>query len=348
MPVIYILSTGGTIAATCSESGEYRHAPSRAPRDWRAFAAARYPGERICDVNDAHADTPFPAQDSCEFGPAHWRALMRTVGRLQSGNAKAVIILHGTDTMTYSACALSFLGMTGGAPIIFTGAQRPASEEASDAHSNIDLAMRAAVGFYGDLSGECVIAFGGRIIRGVVASKTSSDAPAAFSSRRLPPIEQHMTPAAARSALREWRRRVPQRLISAEAAFADDVACVPLSPGFQVEAFAQRLGHKPPHGVVFSLYGVGAAPDALRLADLAERLSAAGVLCLAVSACVDGEINWNRYKSTQSLLRSQIVDGGAMSVEAAIVKTMWVAAQPIAFQEKQIMLARNVAGERQA
>ena len=167
MKKILLIATGGTIASQQTGSGL---APRLNPKDLLRYVPD---AANICELDTIQ---PFHI-DSTNINPAHWLTL---TGIIEENYEKydGFVISHGTDTLAYTAAALSYLIQNTKKPIILTGAQKPISDDSTDAKTNLLDSLRFACS--GDC-GVCVV-FGGKVIAGTRARKTKTKSYDAFSS----------------------------------------------------------------------------------------------------------------------------------------------------------------------
>lgn len=347
MTAIGVLLTGGTIASTAGGVGG-RFAPHVADpvkAVIRARSEALGLHVRIEHWRDADGEE-MSLLDSCDMQPSHWLALSAQIDRLAAESA-AVVVLHGTDTLAYTASALALLAPRRSVPILLTGAQIAVGLPDSDAGDNIALALRAAAGEWGDIDGDTLIAFGQCLMRGVRASKFSTSAKNGFASRAIPAIDL-MSPASSREAVwLEWRAsRAALVAASPVKGFSSDVLHLKIHPGEDWSRTASRLLALPPRGLLLSLYGTGSALLAAQLAKLCDELAAKGCPSVAISASPQGGIVWRHYAATQPLEESALIDGGDMTAECATVKLMSAAHNGMSIDETRLFFSRPLAGER--
>lgn len=242
-----------------------------------------------------------PLLDSADVGAEHWNRLLDLI-EAEDG---PVLITHGTDTMTYTAAALSGALRGWRHPVILTGAMTPLGM-GGDAEANLDLALRA------DPGPGVWLAFAGRILSADGLVKAQSRLPDAFRTRSqagagdgdadAPPV-----PAAAWQPRRFGARRL---------------GVLTVSPGVVPEAFAAALDHLD--GAVLRVFGTGTIPASPGLVQVLTRAVAAGKLLRAVSTCENGGLVPGTYAAGQGLWQAGVQNGGPDTVEAALVD-LWLA-----------------------
>lgn len=239
-----------------------------------------------------------PLIDSADIGPAHWNRLIDLAeGGLRDHDA--VVITHGTDTLAYSAAALSFAFEGQSGSVVVTGAMRAIAREGSDAVDNLRAALEAACAGTPGVH----VQFAGRLMAGDRVTKVSSAALDAFRE-----IGQTGGPALTRLPAGSPARR-----------FADSrLAILTLSPGLTAETLEAMLA--PLDGAVLRCYGSGTMPSDPRIRSLLQSRIAQGLTVLAVSQCEQGGIRPGEYAAGAALRETGIIDGGGLTAEAAFAK----------------------------
>lgn len=244
-----------------------------------------------------------PLLDSANVGAAHWNRMLDLI-EAEDG---PVLITHGTDTMTYTAAALS--GALQGWPhaVILTGAMTPLGM-GGDAEANLELALQA------DPGPGVWLAFAGKILPADGLVKTQSRLPDAFRARSQGGMGTAADVQDAPLApLGSWQlRRFGARRVGVLTA----------SPGVVPEAFAAALAHLD--GAVLRVFGTGTIPASPELVDVLSRAVAEGKLLRAVSTCENGGLVPGTYAAGQGLWDAGVQNGGADTVEAALVH-LWLA-----------------------
>lgn len=336
--MIDVILTGGT--ASCWPDMAGRAAPGRVDLLADAVqACADRKGLSVAVRAWAPPDALAPMIDSCEMNLESWRALTRCLAAAPSAS-RACLIVHGTDTMAYTASVLGLLQHRSAIPIVLTGAQIAPSAPESDLASNIELALDACAGAFGDLTGETVIAFSGEVFRGVRATKADSLRPCAF---RSPACVALPTNATERSGPGRWRvlRPTVNHGPLALGSLSPRIAALCVTPGFDGEIL-RRLDAD---AVILSLYGAGSAPDASGLALHLEALAREGAVCVARSACSGGGLHWGRYASTGPLEGGALINGRDMTLEAVFAKLSIMLSLGADAPSVTSAFATNFAGE---
>lgn len=310
MKPVLVLVTGGTIAMAPTAQGF-------APRPgYLQELVARDPRFQHPDLPPFTIQELSPLVDSATMRPERWQALAEAIAAAQEAY-RGVVVLHGTDTMAYSASALAFLLEDLGQPVVLTGSQLPMGELRSDAPDNLLAALLLAAS---PRLPETVLVFGHRILRGCRATKVDAAGFAAFDSPNYPDLGT----LGVRLILHPERIRPmptgPLRLhrLDPEAR----VGVVRLFPGISAEFLANVL-RAPLRGLILETYGMGNGPsdDAALLRTL-ERAYRRGVVIVSCSQCLRGAVDQGSYATGSALARAGVVGGGDMTVEAALAKLL--------------------------
>ena len=323
MKRVMLLATGGTIACT---NGNHGLEPTLHGRNLLEAIQAELP----CAVD---AQDVF-LMDSSNMQPEEWSALARAVdGALQSYDG--VVITHGTDTMAYTAAALSFMLAGVGKPVILTGSQLPLVHPLTDGRLNLLRAIHAAMA---DISG-VYVCFDNQLISGVRCVKTHTSSMNAFSSVNEPPagyfdVEglhiDHPQPYLPLEQPYRLRDGIDPR-----------VFLLKLVPGTSPDVlrFVKTAGYR---GLVIEAFGLGGLHYIRRnLVETLGQLVDSGIYVVVVSQCLYEKANLNVYEVGHGLVRDCILSGRDMTTEAAVCKMMWALAQ----EEPAKWLNHRLVGE---
>ena len=282
-----------------------------------------------------------PPRDSVDLGPPDWIAMARHIGQ-RYDRYDGFVILHGTDTMVYSAAALSFLLEGLHKPVIFTGAQLPIGAIRNDARNNLITAIELAASHHPQVN-EVGIYFDDVLLRGNRAMKTSIFAFNAFASPNFPPLARVGVyiryPSLPPRPPQPSQLTVHQRLSS-------DVALVKLFPGITPHLLAALID-APIRGLVLETFGSGNIPATPGLVEvIAQAVKERGLLTVAITQQQQGMVELNTYAAGRRLLDAGVVSGRDMTSSTALVKLMFLLAQEnLSPQERRQLLARNLRGE---
>lgn len=275
--------------------------------------------------------------DSANMSPADWYRIARDISA-RCASVDGFLVLHGTDSMAFTASALSFLLAPATKPVVLTGSQLPFGSEGSDAPGNLLGAVRA---LSRDLPGAVYIYFNQRLFPGNRVTKARSAGPDAFDAPRglaVAKIASGMLPSTDAA-----------RVLSAHhehvANHQSRVAILRLFPGIS-GATIDALVSTGIKGLVLECYGTGNGPDRNGefLAAL-ERARESGVIVVAVSQCHHGRVDFSRYVAGGALSAAGVVSGNDMTVEAAFAKLQVLLDRGLEPKEIADLMVRNLSGE---
>lgn len=325
MPKVLILHTGGTLGM----AGE--------PLQPDAYATALTEAvPELMELAELETRILFDL-DSSDVGPEQWTTMAHEIYEARH-DYDGVVIVHGTDTMAYTASALSFALLNVARPVILTGAQRPLSAHRTDARRNlvdaVELATRGIEGV-----GIC---FDGLLLRGVRATKRNVHDYRAFDSPGVSPLARMGVDVAIDEMPRQSRGRCLFR-----PDFDPSVLVLRVAPGMQPELIT-GLAEKSARfrGLVLAVYGLGTVPskDPDIPAAVAEVVDA-GIDVVAVTQSA-GKIDLDKYENSRALRDAGAIDGGEMTIEAGVTKLMHALANIPDRDRRRAYLLENIAGER--
>ncbi len=274
--------------------------------------------------------------DSSDVGPEEWTALAEEIASARATH-DGVIVIHGTDTMAYTAAALSFALHELDRPVILTGSQRPLAEIRSDARRNLVDAMDLACR---DLP-EVGIAFDGRLLRGNRARKGDAWSYGAFHSASCPPLARLGLDVEIAAHVRK-----PTGAFTLDARFDPRVSVVYVTPGLAPEVVLSAA--EGSRGIVLAAFGVGNTPLKSRsISSAVGKLVQQGVDVVVVTQAQTGSVDLSLYENGTALADAGAISGGDMTLEAALAKMMAALARfPEDAKARRSYLERDVAGER--
>lgn len=327
MKRLMILSTGGTIACTETEAGLV---PTLTAED----ILAQVPHAReVCALD---AKTIFNL-DSSNIQPEEWKLIAREVFECLK-DYDGVVVLHGTDTMAYTASMLSFMLRGLDKPVVITGSQLPIGHPHTDAKVNLYHSLLAAASA---LQGVYVV-FDGKIIRGCRVAKVRTTSYNAFESINYPLIG---TVEANRVHLDIAEETIAPGRMELDDEIDPNVFLLKLIPGTRPEIFDHigKIGFK---GVVIEGFGMGGIHCLRRnLLDGIKKLIKDGVAVLLTTQCLYEPSDLMVYEPSRQAVFSGILQGFDMTSESAVTKLMWVLAHAKDMREIRRMMYTNFCGE---
>lgn len=290
------------------------------------------------------AITPIQPIDSSEVEPVHWQSIARSVSD-HYNNYDGFVVLHGTDTMAYSASALSYMLCGLAKPVILTGAQLPLGYPRTDARENLTTAIELAGAT--DPNGrpripEVSIYFDYRLFRGNRASKFDSDKFQAFQSPNYPALAEVGT------AIRfqdRFIRPADAMEFRLQTGIDQGVAGIRLFPGMTKSVMAPLLEAPENRVLLMETFGMGNAPTHSWLLDALRQYIKSGRTVVSVTQCRGGYVDMGRYHSSTALRDMGVLSGRDMTFEAAITKIMWLLGNNYSGSDFEKAFVENLRGE---
>ncbi len=310
---VMIIYTGGTFGMSYDQQG------TLVPFDF-SLILEHLPTLRslALDLTVISFDTPV---DSSNIDPTHWQAVGRII-KDHYLDQDGFVVLHGTDTMAYTASALSFMlrGLT--KPVILTGAQLPIGEPRSDARENLITSLEIASKYVDGHAAvpEVCIYFDYQLLRGNRSRKVESEHFDAFESGNYPPLAT----AGVKIDYNYASIRSPRagETLSLHSNFDASVAVLKLFPGITPMVVDAMLGIPGLKALVLETYGCGNAPTATWFVEALRRAISRGLLVLNISQCSGGMVMQGRYETSRQLRDIGVIAGADMTTEAALTKLM--------------------------
>lgn len=290
------------------------------------------------DMPEVDVHESEPLLDSSNMTPADWVTIARDIAA-RYDDYHAFLVIHGTDTMAYTASALSFMFEGLGKTVIVTGAQIPLCEVRSDGHDNLVTSLLVAAS---PPVPEVSIYFGRRLLRGNRARKVDAAGLEAFDSPNFPPLGVAGTRLSVDRRLLERRGGARFRLREIRDVH---VAEMRIFPGISPQVVSNFL--RPPlQGLVMETYGVGNAPDRDHaLLDAIEEATSRGVVIVSCTQCLRGSVDLSAYATGTSLRRAGVIPGGDMTPEAALTKLSYLLSRGLSPREVRRLMQRDLRGE---
>lgn len=316
-PRILIIYTGGTIGMI-----EDPETKTLKPFDFNHLID-NVPKIKMLDYDIEHIQFEHPI-DSSDINPSHWQQIAAYIGR-HYADFDGFVVLHGTDTMAYTASALSFMLENLSKPVIITGSQLPVGEVRTDGEENLITALQIAA--TDTVSGEpmvqeVAILFENYLWRGNRSTKMSADNFNAFKSNNYPSLAKiglsiHFN----HDALWRLRERRPFRL---NPGMSDGVIVVYVYPGITREVLHRQLSMPGVKGVVLKTYGAGNVPSVPWFGEVVREAVASGIVVVNVTQCPNGSVHQTRYYTGSVLENAGVISGHDLTTEAALTKMMFL------------------------
>jgi glutamyl-tRNA(Gln) amidotransferase subunit D len=337
LPKVVILSTGGTIASRV----DYRTGAVRS-----ALSASDLYGvvPELADIAQVKTEIVFSLYSE-NITQKHWSQLAQTVAEHIKQGADGVVIAHGTDTMAYTAAALSFALQNLPVPIILVGAQRSSDRPSSDAATNLITAVQAATrGPFAEVGlamHETVSDTAIALHRGTKVRKCHTSRRDAFKPVNATPIarvkDQEII-----MLTDDYQKRNAAKKLVLKPEFSEKVALAKFYPGLDA-AVIDWYVEKGCKGIL--LEGTGLGHVSKYCFDAIRNAVKRGVVVALASQCIWGRVNMNVYDTGRDLLTLGVIPLDDMFPETALVKLMWVLGQTSDPDEAKKLLKANIAGE---
>lgn len=328
---IYVAYTGGTIGMQKSAQGYVPVAGhlSQCVERMPEFFREEMPEFTIHEYQ--------PLMDSSDMAPADWVMIARDI-ESHYNDYDGFVILHGTDTMAYTASALSFMLQNLAKPVIVTGSQIPLAALRSDGQTNLLNSLYIAANYP---IHEVGLFFNNTLYRGNRSTKADANGFNAFASPNFPPLlEAGIEIKVNAGKLRE----VQQNQLKVVEMTPQPIGVVMLYPGISAELIDNQL-KQPVKAMIIQSYGVGNAPQDKRLLDSFKRGIEQGITIVNCTQCFRGRVNMGGYATGNALAELGVVSGSDMTIEAALTKLHYLLSQNLSAEVIAERLVDNLRGE---
>ena len=286
-----------------------------------------------------------PPIDSSDMEPEMWSRIVTIIENsyeLYDG----FVILHGTDTMSFTASALSFMLEDLMKPVILTGSQLPIGALRTDGKENLITAIEIAAAKTPEgnpIVPEVCVFFQEKLMRGNRTTKVNSESFGAFNSNNYPTLAKAGTDIQFHT--RNIKKYVPGLKLKAHHEYNSNIIILSLFPGIQQEVVERVLQTKELRGVIFRTFGAGNAPQKKWLVDALKRATAEGKIIINITQCAGGSVHMERYETGLQLLEAGVISGKDSTVEAALTKLMYLMGKNLPTDEVRRLMGKNLEGE---
>ncbi|NKQ37547.1 MAG: asparaginase [Chloroflexi bacterium] len=332
---VYIAYTGGTIGMK-RVNGRYQPIPHYLQTLMAVNPAFQHP-----ELPDYTIHQYDPLLDSPNITPAEWSQIALDICE-QYADYDGFIVLHGTDTMAYTASALAFMLSDLAKPVIVTGSQIPLCEIRNDAQNNLIAALLLAANY--DIP-EVSLLFDSHLLRGCRTVKVDAAGFNAFASPTCPPLATLGTAVQVNESLVR-RPSTPKSAVNLQTIKNPGVVgALRLYPGMSARILKNIL-QPPLRGLILETYGTGNAPtnDPEFLAVLAEA-AGRGVVIVDTSQCLAGSVDLRKYATGAALAEAGVISGYDMAAEAALTKLAWLLSISGDVAEVKRLMETDLRGE---
>ena len=308
---VLIIYTGGTIGMVQDENGSLH--PFALDRIYDAV-----PQLKSCSY-DIDSVTLDEIIDSSNMTPAMWGEIAGIIER-EYNRYDGFVVLHGTDTMAYTASALSFMLKNLSKPVVLTGSQLPLGMLRSDGRENIICALEIASTSLATIPEVCIF-FESHLYRGNRCTKMNAENFDAFESYNYPSLAKVGINITFKEHL---FLPMPTQPLMVRTQFDTRVAVLKLFPGIGPEVVNAVLHAPGLQGVVIETYGSGNAPTGQWFISALDEAIHRGVIVMNVTQCKAGAVKMRQYAASCDLDRIGVVGAGDITIEAAITKMMYL------------------------
>lgn len=270
---------------------------------------------------------------SSEINPDHWVEIARTIESVYD-EFDGFVVVHGTNTMSYTASALSFALQGLSKPVVITGALMPINDLAGDGRMNLVFAIRTA---QMDIAEVC-LALGPHVIRGTRSKKVEASYLQTFESPNCPPLVDYSREVE----LADHRIVRRKRTLSCKPTFDPNVVMLTVYPGMP-ETFLQAILDSNPHGIVLRTYGPGMLPQ--DLFPWLQEVTKREIPLVITSQALRGRVDLHKYRKQLVLEQLGIISGKDMTFECAITKLMWALTQAKTPRRIRDLMEKSLVGE---
>ncbi|MFI4919503.1 MAG: asparaginase [Legionellales bacterium] len=329
---ILIINTGGTISSVKSACGYEPVA------GYVQSALEKIPSLQHPDMPDYVIKEYQPLLDSSNMTVNDWNRIASDIAH-EYAHFDGFVVFHGTDTMAYTASALSFMLEHLAKPVIITGSQIPLSEIRNDAMDNVITSLWLCA--HQPINEVCVY-FNQHLLRGNRTQKVSAQGFNAFDSPNYP----HLATIGINIELHQGLlQKPPQDAFQLQTITAHFIANFRLFPGFASDVLAYIL-NQPLRGLILETYGAGNAQNSdAQFLDLLSDACARGVIIVNCTQCQQGRVEMSQYATGYTLKKAGLISGHDMTPEAAHCKLLYLLSKDLEVPQIKRLMETDLCGE---
>ncbi|OFX88240.1 MAG: L-asparaginase 1 [Bacteroidetes bacterium GWF2_33_16] len=285
-----------------------------------------------------------PIIDSSNLNPEVWIKLVQII-KEKYDDFNGFVILHGTDTMAYSASALSFMLENLDKPVIFTGSQLPIGTLRTDGKENLISAVEIAAAEQNGqpLTPEVCIYFENKLFRGNRTTKYNAEHFNAFESPNYPYLAQ----AGINIKYNYGAIHYPttKKELHIHTQLNTNIAVLKIFPGINKSTLHTILNIDDVKAIILETFGAGNAPTDKWFLDEIKNAVAKDKIILNVTQCLAGSVDMSKYETGLELLKCGVISGYDITTEAAVVKMMYILGKNLAIEDTKLIIGQSISGE---
>jgi L-asparaginase len=293
-----------------------------------------------CEISTVSFEEPL---DSSNMNPEYWSQIC---GYIQEGYEQydGFVVLHGSDTMSYTASALSFMLENLAKPVILTGSQLPIGDLRTDAKENLITAVQLAALRKRNrpVIQEVALYFEYKLYRGNRTTKVSAEHFEAFDSPNYPPL---LTSGVHLRINEETLFRPSKRQLKVHTSLVTEIMLIKLYPGISESVVGHMLSLVGLKGVIIETYGAGNATTQTWFVQMLKQLIKSGIPVVNITQCIGGSVQMGNYETSVGLKKIGLINGADMTSEAAVAKMMYLLGQKLGPKAFKTVYETSLRGE---